>query len=54
MISYETKKDLIRLIDSLTKTKCRNQLDEGYKMLDEDAIRILKTYINNLNVSYDS
>lgn len=50
MISYETKKSLLRLIDSLTTRKGVTQFYEGYKILDEDAIQILKTYIENLKV----
>ena len=53
MISYEEQKRLIRLIDSLATMEGGNQFYDGKKVLDEEAISVLKTYIENLPTDYD-
>lgn len=53
MISYEEQRHLIRLIDSLATTEGGNQFYDGKKILDEEAISVLKSYIENLPTDYD-
>ena len=47
-MDYNSKQDLLALIDSLSKRQGTTQYDIGNLIIDEQGIRILKQYIKNM------